>query len=176
MGFLAPIVAAIGSGIATVGGGSVLAGVGTIATGLATVAQMITGVRAAGQDERTAKRIAAVEAQEAREDAARQAEAEAIEQRRLLGRQRVIAAAGGVRTGVGSPLMIELETLRLGRQEIEDVLLGGERKARTARITGFERVKVARARGREALLSGIGTLGSLATQSAGRLKTPVKKP
>ena len=145
---------------------SFLGPVGLIISAVSSLGQMFAGARAGAQNERLARQIGDIEAKEIREDTTREVEAAAQERRRLLGTQRVRAAAAGVSSTSGSPLDVQLETLSLARQELDDILISGQRRERTARITAFGRVQQARSQTSSAIFTGLGNLGSLATRSA----------
>lgn len=124
------------------------------------VAQAGLGIVHAIQGVSQAKAVSKTETAQIQADTKRETEALAIERRRLLGRQRVAAASGGVSTGIGSPLDVQLETLGMARKELEDIMLTGARKIKASKLTAASRRSTAIFGGASDVFGGLGTLAT----------------
>jgi len=78
--------------------------------------------------------------------------------RRTLGAQRAAAAASGVRSGTGSPLLARLETIEQAAVDEYYIRRGGELRAAAREYEGRSYRRAARTDALDTLLGGIGAL------------------
>lgn len=123
-----------------------------IAMGAAAVGagvSVYSAIRAGEEEEKAAKR----EARRERFAAAQRAEIKRKEHQRLIARQRARYGAAGL-TMEGTPLLVQIESMRESEEELARILAGGEmyaseaeRAGRAARRSGYVRGVVAGAGG-----------------------------
>jgi len=106
--------------------GLILAGVSTAAT----VYSAVSSSQAESHAEHTAKRQAQRAAEEARKAAFQKAEDEEQRHRRLMATGRARYAASGVEFE-GTPLLVEMESLRESEEQLRRIREGGEVEATT---------------------------------------------
>lgn len=129
---------------------SAISTIGSIATGLSGGAEDAANARKV--DRLNQRRIAA---QRERDVRLTKRDASA-----LRGEQRSLFSFGNVVTGAGSPLLIERETLREERLDIQDIVRGAGFDASESRIQRRARLSAARQRQVGAVTSGLSSIAT----------------